>query len=160
MTYETTEPFRGDSKRAMDFLMSTLTAAGFRIEKINDSKLSAAPPMMMSNRQNPLLGASKLEIGISGGSLWARSDLTGAKRLFQILGGMILAMMVIGETAIILTVSLHKYHGRTPGRLVEFIPLLALSPWPILLPLMYGLTKRNARRAIQTLLHNAAMASQ
>jgi hypothetical protein len=160
MTCEITEPFRGDSRRAMDFVMAALTAAGFRIEKSNDTTLSATAPMMMSTRQNPLLGASRLEIAISGGSLTARADLTGARRLFQILGVMMVAMMAIGETATILLVSLHKYHGRTPGRLVEFIPLMALSPWPILLPLMYQFTKRNARRAVQTLLHNAAMASQ
>jgi hypothetical protein len=160
MTCELTETFRGDSKRAMDFMASTLTAVGFRIEKIDESTLSAKGPMMMSNKQNPLLGASKLEIGVSGGSLWARADLRGGKRLFQILGVMILVMASLGEGAIYVTTAFGHHHGRVPVWMMDIIPLLALSPWPILLPLMYHMTKRNARRAVQTLLHNAAMASQ
>jgi hypothetical protein len=157
MTYETTEAYRGDPRRALDFLAGILTAYGYRIEELTDSTLRAAAATMFSNgRRYPLLGAANIEFTASGGLLRARADVTGGKKLFLAMGLGMLFPMAFLEWIFLAG----RLHDQPAGQWVAVVPALVVCPWLVLLPLIYRYSQGRARRGIQLLLHNAAMATR
>ncbi len=154
MNYQKSEPLNGDGKRALDFVATALSAAGFRIDQRTDHTLQASGPGMYNTKQSPLLAIGRLELSLRGGQLIAEAELSGASRMFRILGGVIALLAVVG--CVVMFVALPA-RERSPA---HFAPFLALAPWAILLPAMSRWSKERGRRAVDNLLHNAVVNSR
>jgi len=152
-TYEATENFRGDARRVMDCLATSLTAAAFRIESAGESTLLAIAPRMYNTRQNPLLGASRIELRVAGSSLSARAELGGVAWLMRLVG-----IILIGVAMLELPLAfLLPGWGKITIPLRLLIMEGPLLPWIVLLPLMGGWMRGRARKAVDALLHNATI---
>jgi hypothetical protein len=159
MTHEISEPFHGDASRAMQFAAASLTAAGFRIDEVTDTALRATGRMMCNSKENPLVGVSNLEIVAGGGTLRGRAELNSLKKFFFLMVFVLLGVLAVVEI-IFLLVPMHDNSGHLTGHWMMLVPLLAMSPWVVLLPLIYVFMLKRVKRAAETLLHNCAVASQ
>jgi hypothetical protein len=151
--YEKTQPVAGDVRRAMEFVVSTLSAAGFRMEGSVDSTLRATAPRMYNTGQNSLLAASKIEVRATGGALSARAELKGATWLLGILAGVLVGLAVVETSLSLWLPGFRKYS--VPVRLLMMDgPLL---PWVVIFPLMSRWMRGRGRKAVDALLANAAV---
>jgi hypothetical protein len=83
MEYAASRPFQGDLDKAFDLAIAALTALGFHLNERTPSSVRFTGPGMNSNRQSPLLGASRLEIRSHHGHLELTADLGAAERLIR-----------------------------------------------------------------------------
>jgi hypothetical protein len=158
MIYETSESFRGDSSKAIEFLISTLTGAGFRVESRTDSSLSMSGPGGGNRTRNPLFSACSIDFRITGGSIFAKSELASPKALFAIL---ILAELISVMVIFLMlnNITPHAGHLPIPPAARHIIPFTPIFPLLIILPIIYFVWKTQHQKFMNTLIHNAASVS-
>jgi hypothetical protein len=157
--YETNLTFAGDTRRALDFIATTLAAAGFAIEQRNDSSLRATCPGMTGRRQNALGGLTWIEVSASSGLLSARAEAGKAKMITLIMAVM-MAAMAVGFFLVFSHVPFKvNGHARPESWHFGLATLLPFAPWIVLLPLIYRIAQRAARGAVDRLLKSAAVNS-
>lgn len=148
--YETSRSLEGDAGRALDFAAATLAAMGFTIEARRPTELDANGPGLRCAGRSPLRGISAIHLRASAGTLSATADLSSCRRMFLVLG-----MMLVGMAVFLLvlfnTIPIHRR-----GPYYWWMPAAPLAPWPVLLPAMYAWANRSARKAVDTLIQNAA----
>jgi hypothetical protein len=156
MIYETTESFRGEPRRAMEIIGSALTTAGLRIESRTDSSLHVTGPrwFVRGGKGNTLGAVTDLEVSVAAGSLSARADLSLVDRALLLAGGFVTIFLIL-----LALLAVYIPFGRSlPIRLLMMDgPMMLAGLLP--LPLARKLAQRRIRRAIETLLHNAAAMS-
>jgi len=156
MIYEKTESFRGEPRRAMEFIGSAMTTAGLRIESRTDSSLRVTGPrwFVSGGKGNTLGAVTNLEVNASAGSLSARADLSIIDRALLLAGGFVGIFMIV-----LAIVAVYLPTGRSlPIRLLMMDgPMLLAGLLP--LPFARKFALRRICRAIDTLLHNAAALS-
>jgi hypothetical protein len=78
-TYETSEPFNGDPRRAMEFVAIALTTAGFQIDRRNDATIEATAPRTSVWRRGAVDAfmpkVKGLEVCVTRGRITARANL-------------------------------------------------------------------------------------
>jgi hypothetical protein len=155
MNYESSQPFRGNPAGAINFAAATLAASGFRIQERTDTTLRVSGGMFNSNK-NPLFGSSQITLSVSGGRVQASAKIDGPKRVMLLVA--VILFFTFGLIVVtFLLASMHDQHGHTAGTHQKLIlGLLPLCPWPVVIPLMYFLVRYKARKAVDTLVHNAA----
>lgn len=83
MEYAAARPFQGDLDKALDLAIAALTTLGFHLDERTPSSVRFTGPGMNSNRQSPLLGASRLEIRSEHGQIELTAELGAAERLIR-----------------------------------------------------------------------------
>jgi hypothetical protein len=81
MDYTTSAPFDGDTAKAFDLAVSSLTSLGFEIKVKTDTTLVMTGPGMHNTRQSALFGATRIEVRHDAHQLVVNADLSGAEWL-------------------------------------------------------------------------------
>ncbi len=148
MTHQRSVPVTGDAARAFDLAAVVLTSNGFRLERRDDRSLLATGRGLASTKQNPLLGASRVELSRVGGELRLEAELGGLRTLVRFLvafpAGLAVAVLIAWLAA-------DRQGGPIPWQVA-----LALVPWAVLSPLMIRMTRRRTARALDDLLASLA----
>lgn len=151
MIYETSTPFRGDTRQAMRIAADTLSANNFRIESTTETSIRFSGPGLNSNRDNPLRGISEGEISVHTGAVHFRGNL-GALRKFRLF--LILFIFGLGLTlGIVFTI---VFRNKPGAEHVGYLAALPLAPWIVLIPLITRRMRIKAQQAVDTLLNNMA----
>lgn len=155
MIHECSEPFKGNTPKAIEFIGAALTGAGFRIESRGEGNLRAEGPRWSAAnvKSNPLGGVSRIEISASGASLIAKADSRPLEKICKI------AMLAISLSLAAMTVLAFAMRGPMP-----FVVRLGITDGPVLtglivVPFARSTANWRIREGLQTLLHNAAMVS-
>jgi len=83
MQYNASLPFHGDSDKVFDLAISALAALGFRLTGRTAQSATLVGPAMNSSRQNPLVGASELDLRLTDERLPLKAELGGAERMMK-----------------------------------------------------------------------------
>lgn len=154
LEYSKTVPFTGQRARALDVARSAFVGQGFQIVASSDDELRVTGPGINSTRENPLKGVSEASIIIRSAAIEIKAILGGAQKLKMFLrlfplGMALLFLLVFGVLAWRLPVFRHAW--------VFLIPVLALSPWLFLAPLIARSIEKKTAQAVDTLLSNMMM---
>jgi hypothetical protein len=148
--YDRTVSLGGPAARAIDAATAAFNANGFRIRERGESSIEAEGPGINNSRENPILGASLVQLRVFGDSLSLRAELRAIGRLFRFLG-LLIAALAVANTTWLLVVYRHR-----PG-FALLLGLLPFVPWVVLLPLMAAWFRRRTVRALDALLHNISL---
>lgn len=154
LEYSKTVPFAGNGAKALDVARAAFVGQSFQIVSSSDSELRVTGPGLSSTRENPLKGLSEASIVVRADSIEVRALMGGAQKLKTFVRVFPLAlaclfMIVFGVIAWLVPVMRHAW--------IFLIPLLALSPWLFLAPLIGRSIDRRTRQAVDTLLSNMLM---
>ena len=151
--YETDAPLARDAADALDRAEAALSAAGFRIADRPRDGLVAEGPGLRSTNQNPLLGATRIELTAGGRTLRAAAEMGGVDwmRRFvtwfpQALG---LGIGLIGVAA------LWPAGNWRATRAVVIASAATTLPWIVIGPLVGRWIRGRSEAAVDALLHNA-----
>lgn len=152
--YAKSVPFEGRAGKALSVAQSAFISQGFEIVGRGDSELRVTGPGMNSTRQNPLRGVTEASIVVRSTAIEIRAVLGGVQKLKTFLRVFPLAMaiffmVVFGVIAWQVPVFRHFW--------IFLFPLLALSPWLVIAPVMGRAIERRTRQAVDTLLSNMVM---
>lgn len=154
MEYSKSVPFIGHAARALDVARSAFVGHGFQIVANSDYELRVTGPGINSTKENPLRGVTEALIIIRSDSIEIKAVLGGAQkmktflRLFP-LGLALFFLIIFGALAW----SLPDFRRAW----IFLIPLLALSPWLFLGPLIARTIEKRTKQAVDTLLNNMMM---
>lgn len=167
-TYQTSAPLSVDPDQSLLFAIMTLTSNGFAIDQQSKNNASLLGPGMNNTRQNPLLGASRVEVGIVGKQLQIQAELGALDRMkrfvtwFPLLLPLFLAcvFVVLGFT---MGQPFAGAFGANNGGftwvlIVIGICLLPGLPWLVLSPMMSRWMEKRTKQALDTLVNNAVKA--
>lgn len=152
--YEISKPFTGPPEELLRSFVMALTQVGFRLESQSPNSRELTGPGMMSSRQSPLLGASRIQVRVESGQVWVTAELGGVARmkrfLIILIGGLCLGMAVLfGGLA-----AFGLLRSRNGAPFQPWFILLPFLPWVVLIPWMSSLMERRSKAAIETLVHN------
>jgi hypothetical protein len=157
MEYVKKVQFTGSATKAMEAARTTFMQHNFQITANSDHELRVVGPGMSGTKENPLKGISEATITIRSSEIEARASLGGAERLkkfiiFFPLGMALLFFVIFGALAL----SVPKFGNWR----VWLIPVLALSPWLFISPLMAKAVERRTIAAVDTLLNNMSIVAR
>lgn len=162
MIYNASRPFHGDLIKAFDLAIAALTALGFRLDSRTADSVRLTGPGMHSNRQSPLLGASRLDINLHHGTLDLAAELGAAERMIRFVKIFPIALNC-GLTVVFLVVFGIIFVGRFPLFWicpVMGIPLINGAVWAVLGPWMARSIHQRTCRGLDTLLNTMAVTGQ
>lgn len=157
MEYAKTVPFTGRAIKALEVARTTFLPLGFQIAASSDYELRATGPGLNSTRENPLRGISETTIIVRSSTIEMKATLGGLRKMkmfltFFPLGMALLFLIVFGTLALSLPVFRHAW--------IFLIPLLALSPWIFISPIMIRMIEKRTAQALDTLLNNMVFLGQ
>ncbi len=149
MRYETELTYRGDSEAALAAIEQTLMPNGFRLVESGASRSVWAGRGMRSSRENPLRGATEIELRAVGGVLRLQAVLGGVKRM---------ALFVILFPIILWAgLSLAPMIANGDDRMsIGWAGMIGVGLWLIIGPLLAWSFRRRTVQALDDLLANAA----
>lgn len=162
----------GDTQLALDFAANVLATHGFTIERREPGRMEFIGPGMNSTRQNPLLGASRIMLEAQSDRLSITAELGGVEsmRRFMLVFPLVLGLGLGCGFAILNYLSIVNFQffgvngvpvaapwaAPMAGLLLGLLPTV---PWLFLAPWIARRLQAQTRRALQTLLRNAAQIS-
>jgi hypothetical protein len=154
MEYSKTVPFTGRAARALDVARSTFVGQGFQIITSTDNELRVSGPGINSTRENPLRGVSDASIIVRASAIEVKANLGGVQKMktflrFFPLGMALLFLIVFGVLAVVMPQFRQWW--------IFLIPVLALSPWLFLGPVIGRSIEKKTTQAVDTLLSNMMM---
>jgi hypothetical protein len=167
-TYSTSASLHNRTTDSLQAALVTLTNNGFAITDRQRDSVSLSGPGLNSTRQNPLLGASQIELSIRGNELKVNAQLGGVDSMqrflmrFPFLLGMGLGLMfcVVGGFTFGQLFGVRFGVPWAPGWkwiLISMgIGLLPVIPWLVLSPLISQSIRKRTQRALDVLVNNAA----
>lgn len=163
MQHTNTIPFDGDTGRAFDLAMSSLTSLGFRVVSRDETRMEMAGPGMNSSRQSALLGASRLRLTRGIQELSVQAELGGVETMARFVT-LFPIVLVLGLGIIFVLLAAVQQGGQMPSR-ASLVPVIAaVAPnaalWLILGPWMARRIGRKTREALDALLNNMAVAGR
>src|SRR6185369_7360296 len=163
MQYAASRPFHGDLNKAFDLAIAALTSLGFRLDQRQADSIQLSGPGMNSNRQSPLVGASKLDITFLHGQLDLAADLGAAQRLMRFAKTFPIALS-FGLGLVFLVVFASIFAGRAPAMLwigpTVGVTLLNGAIWAILGPRIAHSIHQRTCRGLESLLSSIATAGE
>lgn len=150
MDYTKTVPFNGDSQKALEFSLNLFTQQGFTIVRKHEYGHELTGPGMVSSRQNPLVGISKVIVRIKSGQIKVQAEFGGIKKMQTFL-----ILFICGMALFFFILFGFLFRNRPNFNML--LPLAPFLPWPILIPVMIKSFKARTRRALDTLLNNMSM---
>jgi hypothetical protein len=151
MQYETTINLSGDSLRALDHAVRTLTARGMKLTTRTSASVELAGEGGWPNsKDDPLKPVSRVTLGATGSSLSIRADLDGISQLLVL-------VTVLSAAADIPAAFLVWQAMWKQNRLLAIVlaMLVGLS-WLIVVPLLRWILRRRTSRAIDEVIARAA----
>ena len=150
MDYEKTMPFSGNMEKALEVARNVFIQHNFQIVRGSDSEVELTGPGMLSSRQNPLVGISRVCIRRTSGELSIEAEFGGIRKLtkylvFFIVGMAIFFLVVFGI--------IFSRQGQ-PANKIILIALAPFIPWPVIIPLMAIWMKSRTSKALDTLVKN------
>lgn len=150
MDYEKTEPFSGNMEKALETAKNVFIQHNFQIVGDSDSEVEFTGPGMLSSRQNPLVGISRVCIRGTSGNLSVEAEFGGNRKLIKYLVLFIVSMAIF--FLVFFGIILPK-QGQTAGKII-LISLAPFIPWPVIIPLMAIWMKSRTAKALDTLINN------
>lgn len=132
----------------LTFSLNVFIQHGFAVVKKDATGYEIQGPGMISSRQSPLLGISRLMCFLQNNHLILKAEF-GAIRKLRKLMLLLLAALALSLT-IFFAVLFHDRPNYNP-----WLPLAPFIPWPFLIPLMVRVFFRRTQRALDTLINNA-----
>jgi hypothetical protein len=147
--HERSVPFRGNADAAFDLARTTVLSQGFTIVTDTHDELTAVGPGMQSNRQSPLLGASRLRLRVISSTIVGTATLGGVatmkKFVYLFPPGLFLALFLT---------------FRLVGMSASPLILLGAAPWLLIAPLLASAIKRKTTRSIDALVGGMARVAE
>lgn len=140
-------------ERVLDLARATLAAAGFRVGPEQAGRLVAEGRVPSSTKRQPLTLASRLVLRVEAGRLEIEAELGGLRWFRWFLWIFPLGLGLLLSASFWVAQRL----GAMPAG-ATWVPLLAVSPWLVLAPLMTGLFRRRAVDAVERLADSLASA--
>ena len=134
--------------KALEFSLNVFLQHGFSIVKKNTTGFELQGPGMVSSRQNPLLGISRLMCFLQGHHLILKAEFGGIRKLRKIMIFFLCALALF--FVVLFTILL-----RDRPSFNWWLPLAPFLPWPFLLPIMVKVFFSRTRRALDVLIKNA-----
>ncbi len=150
MDYEKTEPFSGNMEKAFEVAKNVFIQHNFQIVRDSDSEVEFTGPGMLSSRQNPLVGISRVCIRGTSGNISIEAEFGGIRRLTKYLVFFIVGMAIF--FLVLFGILLSKQDQ--PLYKTILITLAPFIPWPILIPLIHIWMKSRTSKALDRLLTN------
>ena len=162
--YSKTVPFTGDKAKALDVARTTFMSQDFQIIASSDDELRVAGQGLNGTKENPLKGVSEASIIIRGSAIEMKANLGGTAKLskflrifplgmmllFLLAGGIVFGIIALAEGLTLPELRQYWWVG-----LIAFLaPVLALSPWLFLSPMMIRWIEKRTIQAVDTLLNN------
>jgi len=152
MDYEKTVPFGGNVGKAIEAAKNAFIQHNFQIVHDRYLEVELTGPGMLSSRQNPLVGISRIRIRGSSGNLSLEADFEGIRKLIKFLVFFIVGMAVF---FVVLFGILFSKQGQPVTKII-LISLAPFIPWPVIIPLMAIWMKSRTSKALDTLVNNMA----
>lgn len=161
----TSEPTEGILHAAL----SILTNNGFTIVTRNESTACLTGPGLNSTRQNPLLGASKIQLVLQEDRICLDAELGGVDSMqrflvrFPLILGLGLGMIFGVGGGVLFGQQFGIGFGVPWARGWSWMlfavgtALLPIAPWLILAPLLAGAIRQRTQLALNTLVSNAVL---
>jgi hypothetical protein len=149
MDYQRTIPV-AHSEKAVDAAANVFIQHSFQIVEQSETTVELTGPGMISSRQDPLVGISRIRISQSSGSLSVEAQFDSIRKLIKYLAVFI---VVMGVFFLVLFAILFTRQEQPMG-IVVLISVAPLAPWPVLLPLILRWLKSRTARALDVLLSN------
>lgn len=171
-TYSTSMSHNESTASVVEAVKTILVSNEFRIEEASDRHLVATGPGLNSTKQNPLLGATLIELDVSDHNVELYAELGGVDRMRSfltqfpwILGsglGLLFASLGSALQGFALPFGLGPAVGRPDldwllnGLAVGLLPV---APWIIVSPLMSNWIQQRTEHALDTLTANAVVST-
>jgi sensor c-di-GMP phosphodiesterase-like protein len=151
--YDKTESIHRNAEKALDFARQIFAQENFIVSEIRSGELQIVNTRkMMNNHQNPLMVVSRATVSTTESSINIQAELRNDKFLMRILG--LLIIVLVGLFFILPL----KPHSIIKNPMLA--SLLFGAPWLLFLPLMRLAYMKNARKALDAMLQNAANATR
>ncbi len=150
MDYEKAEPFSGNMEKALETAKNVFIQHNFQIVRDSDSEVELTGPGMLSSRQNPLVGISRVCIRGTSGNISIEAEFGGIRKLTKYLVLFIVGMAIF--FLVFFGIILPK-QGQPADKII-LISLAPFIPWPVIIPLMYKWMKYRTSKVLDTLLTN------
>ncbi len=152
--YSKTVPFVGHTAKALDVARTTFMSQGFQIVTNSDHELRVTGPGLNSTKENPLKGVSEASIIIRASAIEIKAMLGGTEKLKKFLrifplGMALFFLLVIGIVFGVIALTVSEFRQWW----IFLIPVLALSPWLFLSPIMIRWIEKRTVQAVDTLLN-------
>lgn len=139
---------KGHAPAVLRFSLNVFIQHGFTVVKKDTTGHEVKGPGMISSRQSPLLGISRLMCFFQDHHLILKAEFGAIRRIRKL---MILFLTALALFLMILFAAL--FHDRASYNF--WLPLAPFVPWPFLIPLMVRLFFNRTQKALDTLMNNA-----
>ena len=166
-TYSVSLPANDDTFDSLTKVVRSLTSVGFSVVKQDERRVELRGPGLRSTKQNPLLGATKIELRSTNRSVQMDAELGGVQTMqkfltwFPPLLGLTLAVLFTLGGGITFGQAFGIGFGVpwAPGWkwiVVSFgFAFLPILPWLVLSPLMIRMIRKRTILALEKLLQSA-----
>jgi len=150
MDYEKTEPFSGNMEKALEVAKNVFIQHNFQIVRNSNSEVEFTGPSMLSSRQNPLVGISRVCIRGTSGNISVEAEFGGIRMLTKYL-----VLFIVGMAIFFLVVFgiMFSKQGQPLNKII-LLSLAPFIPWPVLIPIMAIWMKSRTSKALDTLVNN------
>ncbi len=145
MIYSKSAPYTDDTSKAFEAAKLILLPNNYRIDQIKDNEISFIGNTMISTRQNPIVGATKITITRTADHINLSAHLTGV--FYMIL------FVCLFPLAICLALALIFYFLKMGSQAV-MVPFIVMIPYIGISPVMSYFIKKRTANALDTLLFN------
>ena len=150
MDYEKTEPFSGNVEKVLEVAQNVFIQHNFQIIRHSDTEVEFTGPGMLSSRQNPLVGISKICIRGTSGNITIEAEFGGIRNLTKYLVIFIAGMAIFFVVLFGILFSMQEQ----PVNKIILISAAPFAPWPVLIPLIHIWMKSRTSKALDRLLTN------
>lgn len=150
MDYEKTMPFSGNMEKALEVAKNVFIQHNFQIVRDSDTEVELTGPGMLSSRQNPLVGISRVCIRGTSGNISVEAEFGGIRKLTKYLVLFIVGMAIF--FLVFFGIILPK-QGQPADKII-LISLAPFIPWPVIIPLMAMWMKSRTAKSLDILTNN------
>jgi len=150
MDYEKTEPFSGNMEKVLEVAKNVFIQHNFQIVRDSVTEVEFTGPGMLSSRQNPIVGISRIRIRATRGTLSIEAEFEGIRKLTKYLVFFIVAMAIF---FVVFFGIMFSRQGQPLNKTI-IISLATFVPWPVIIPVMYVWMKSRASEALDRLVSN------
>lgn len=147
MNYKSKVHIRRDPAKALQTLQQIFIHNNFSVKPHGDNGFELIGPGLNSTEQNPLLGISKGACRLQGSTIELVVELGGVQFMKRFVLFFPFGLGILLSAVFLLTMG---------GWLAVATPILAVSPWLVLSPLMSRWIQKRTESAIETALQNSA----
>lgn len=171
-TFATSAPLGTSPADALQSALATLTNNGFAISQRGADFATVTGPGLYSTKQNPILGASRVELRIDNNTLHVQAELGGIDSIrrfliwFPFLLGLGLGAVFAAVGGIVFGQKYGVGFGVPWAQGWRWVvaamafAMLPVTPWLFLSPLTTKIVRKRTQRALETLAGNAVLTTK